>query len=87
MALLAKMQLISYPEAEQLTDVQEKILVEELQLNLLNLAFTDANTQKVIRDKMEPTVREVTQALITRPSGTTTNVQFLSLDFMGDTPS
>ena len=59
MALLAKLAIISYPEAFALTDQEEKFLVEELKINLLTLALRDESVQKSLKEQMSSSVKSL----------------------------
>lgn len=57
MALLSKLGLVSYPEAVALTDLEERFLVEELKINLLQLAMTNPTVQGALKEQMAPSIK------------------------------
>jgi hypothetical protein len=62
MALLSKLEILSYPELVALTDQEEKLLLEELKINLLQLALTNNTVKTALQNSLAPTVKEIRAA-------------------------
>lgn len=52
MALLTRLGMVSYPELNAMSDQQQKVLLDELKLHMLELALTDKNTQAALKQRM-----------------------------------
>jgi hypothetical protein len=44
--------MVSYPELNAMSDQQQKVLLDELKLHMLELALTDKNTQAALKQRM-----------------------------------